>query len=68
MTLTEDNWLAEQQNANRIDKAWAVVNSCETPQQAASALRYLKLLADRHNVDISDMRRELVALFDLRWG
>lgn len=53
---------------NLIEKAWKVTNSCETPRQAESALRYLRLLAERHDVDVVPMRRELVALFDLRWG
>ena len=48
-----------------IKKAWAVINSCETPKQARGALRYLDLLAEAHpTVDVSPLRRELVTLFE----
>lgn len=50
-----------------IKKAWAVINSCETPRQANGALKYLDLLATQHpDVDVSPLRRELVTLFELR--
>jgi hypothetical protein len=49
-----------------INKAWRVINSCQTPKQARGALRYLELLADQHpNIDVLPLRRELVTLFDL---
>ncbi len=49
-----------------IQKAWRVINSCQTPKQARGALRYLELLADQHpNIDVLPLRRELVTLFDL---
>lgn len=49
-----------------IDKGWKVVNSCETTGQAEVALRYLSLLAERPEVDVSPLIRELKTLFDLR--
>lgn len=50
-----------------IKKAWAVINSCETPRQANGALKYLDLLAAQHpELDLSTLRRELVTLFELR--
>jgi hypothetical protein len=49
-----------------INKAWRVINSCQTHKQARGALRYLELLADQHpNIDVLPLRRELVTLFDL---
>ena len=49
-----------------LDKAWRVINSCQTPKQARGALRYLELLADRYpDLDVSPLRRELATLFDL---
>jgi hypothetical protein len=49
-----------------VQKAWRVINSCQTPKQARGALRYLELLADQHpNIDVLPLRRELVTLFDL---
>lgn len=49
-----------------IQKAWRVINSCQTHKQARGALRYLELLADQHpNIDVLPLRRELVTLFDL---
>ena len=50
-----------------IKKAWAVINSCETPKQARGALRYLDLLAEAHpTVDVSPLRRELITLFEFK--
>lgn len=49
-----------------INKAWRVINSCQTPKQARGALRYLELLADQHpDLDVLPLRRELITLFDL---
>jgi hypothetical protein len=49
-----------------INKAWRVINSCQTHKQARGALRYLELLADQHpDIDVLPLRRELVTLFDL---
>jgi hypothetical protein len=49
-----------------VQKAWRVINSCQTHKQARGALRYLELLADQHpNIDVLPLRRELVTLFDL---
>ena len=49
-----------------IQKAWRVINSCQTHKQARGALRYLELLADQHpDIDVLPLRRELVTLFDL---
>lgn len=51
-----------------IQKAWNVVNSCETYKQAESALRYLELMATQHpELDVSPLRRELKTLFDMRY-
>jgi len=50
-----------------IQKAWKVVNSCQTHTQARAALRYLELLADKHpELDVSPLRKELKTLFDLK--
>ena len=50
-----------------IQKAWKVVNSCQTHTQARAALRYLELLAERHpEIDVSPLRKELKTLFDLK--
>lgn len=50
-----------------IKKAWAVINSCETPKHARGALRYLELLAERYpEVDVSPLRKELLWLFELK--
>jgi hypothetical protein len=49
-----------------INKAWRVINSCQTHKQARGALRYLELLSLRHpDIDISGLRREIHTLFDL---
>lgn len=51
-----------------LKKAWAVINSCESPGQARIAMRYLDLLAEAYpEVDISPLRKELQNLFELRW-
>ena len=48
-----------------IKKAWAVINSCETPKQARGAIRYLDLLAEQYpELDLSPLRRELNLLFE----
>lgn len=50
-----------------LKKAWAVINSCESPNQAQIALRYLELLAEAYpEVDVSPLRKELIQLFDMR--
>ena len=50
-----------------IQKAWRVINSCQTHKQARGALRYLELLAEAYpDVDVSPLRKELQNLFDLR--
>lgn len=50
-----------------LEKAWRLVNSCETPQHARGALRYLTLLAEAYpELDVSPLQRELVTLFELR--
>lgn len=49
-----------------INKAWRVINSCQTTKQARAALRYLELLADQNpDLDVLPLRRELITLFDL---
>lgn len=49
-----------------IDKAWRVINSCQTHRQARAAMRYLELMADHHpEIDVSQLRKELATLFDL---
>lgn len=49
-----------------IQKAWRVINSCQTPKQARGALRYLELLAARHpDLDVLPLRRELQTLFEI---
>ena len=49
-----------------IEKAWRVINSCQTPQHARAALRYLQLMAISHpDLDVYPLRRELVMLFDM---
>ena len=49
-----------------LDKAWRVINSCETAKQARGALRYLDLLSDQHpEIDVLPLRRELQTLFEL---
>lgn len=49
-----------------INKAWAVINSCQTPRQARGALRYLELLADQHpDIDVLPLRKEIFTLFEL---
>ncbi len=49
-----------------INKAWRVINSCQTPRQARGALVYLDLLEDRYpDLDVSAMRRELRMLFEI---
>jgi hypothetical protein len=50
-----------------LKKAWAVINSCESPNQAQIALRYLELLAEAYpEVDVSPLRKELLQLFDMK--
>lgn len=50
-----------------IQKAWKVVNSCQTHKQARKAIRYLELLAEAYpEIDVSPMRKELKTLFDLK--
>lgn len=50
-----------------IKKAWAVINSCESPNQAQIAMRYLELLAEAYpDLDVSALRKELRQLFDIK--
>ena len=50
---------------NQEQKAWRVIQSCQTLAQARIALRYLELLSLReHDIDVLKLRRELVTL----WG
>lgn len=51
---------------NQHQKAWRVIQSCQTLAQARVALRYLELLslADT-DVDVLKLRRELVTLWGL---
>ena len=59
--------MEKEHNVDLIKKAWAVINSCETPKQARGALRYLDLLAEAHpDVDVSPLRRELITLFEFK--
>ena len=49
-----------------LKKAWRLVNSCETPRHAHSAMRYLDLLSKAYpDIDVSQLRKELATLFDL---
>jgi hypothetical protein len=49
-----------------INKAWRVINSCQTHKQARGALRYLELLADQHpDIDVLPLRKEIFTLFEL---
>lgn len=48
-----------------MEKAWKVVNSCQTPKQAEIAMKYLELLAETYpDLDIGPLRKELATLFD----
>ena len=49
-----------------LNKAWKVVNSCQTPRQARTAICYLNLLAEKYpELDIGPLKRELITLFEL---
>lgn len=49
-----------------LEKAWRVINSCQTPNHARAAMRYLQLLAISHpELDVYPLRRELAILFDV---
>jgi hypothetical protein len=49
-----------------LNKAWRVINSCQTHQHARASLRYLDLMAQQYpDLDVSPLRRELITLFDL---
>ena len=49
-----------------LNKAWRVINSCQTPRQAKGAMVYLDLLEDRYPaLDGSAVRRELRILFEI---
>ena len=49
-----------------LKKAWAVINSCETPKQARGAMKYLDLLSEAYpELDIGPLKRELQTLFEL---
>lgn len=59
--------IGEKTMSQMIDKAWKVINSCETPRQAGFAMRYLDLLSEKHpELDVSPLRKELITLFELR--
>ena len=50
-----------------IKKAWAVINSCETPTHARAALRYVELLSIQYpELDCSGLRREIYTLFEFK--
>jgi len=50
-----------------VQKAWRLVDSCQTHKQARGAIRYLELLAEAYpEIDVSPMRKELKTLFDLK--
>lgn len=50
------------------EKAWRVVHSCKTVEQARSAAQYLLLLAAQYpQIDISAHRKELNNLFDTEY-
>ncbi len=55
-----------ERSRHMINKAWRVINSCQTPRQARGALVYLDLLEDRYpDLDVSPLRRELQTLFEI---
>ena len=66
----DDVWMinrVERMEDNLIQKAWKLVNSCQTHKQARGAIRYLELLAEAYpEIDVSPMRKELKTLFDLK--
>lgn len=55
--------------ATLIQKAWKVINSCETHKHAQGAIKYLDLLGDTYpDLDLKPLRDELAVLFDLEEG
>jgi hypothetical protein len=47
------------------DKAWRVVHSCKTPEQARLAMIYIDLMGEQYpQMDILPMKKELRTLFD----
>lgn len=57
----------EQIMSELMEKAWRLVNSCETPKQARGAIKYLELLAAAYpEIDVSPLRKELITLFELK--
>lgn len=47
------------------DKAWRVIHSCNTREQARNAMIYLDLMAQQYpQMDILPMKKELKTLFD----
>ena len=47
------------------DKAWRVVHSCKTPEQARLAMIYIDLMGEQYpQMDILPMKNELRTLFD----
>ena len=47
------------------DKAWRVVHSCKTPEQARLAMIYIDLMGEQYpQMDILPMKNELKTLFD----
>ena len=47
------------------DKAWRVVHSCKTPEQARLAMIYINLMGEKyHHINVLPMKNELKTLFD----
>jgi hypothetical protein len=74
MNATEMAVAVAQQNAENdrkvsfeylVQKAWRVVHSCKTIEQARLAMIYLDLMAEQYpQMDILPMKNELRTLFD----
>jgi len=48
-----------------IEKAWRIINSCHTPEQAKNAMRWIELLGEQYpQIDVGPLKRELRLLFD----
>ena len=60
-------FVTEVSMSDIVQKAWRLVDSCQTHKQARGAIRYLELLAEAYpEIDVSPMRKELKTLFDLK--
>ena len=47
------------------DKAWRVVHSCNTIEQARLAMIYINLMGEKyHHINVLPMKNELKTLFD----